>query len=136
MKQYLIAVGLVLGLAGSASAQIFAPQMPKASTSRADFLALSTANFTSIDTNKDGAITKDEVAAALKKQFSRNPPPDLLDKIFKPLDANSDGKATAAEVEAHTAARFDQWDKNKDGTLTPEEISDGQQALMAANQLI
>jgi Ca2+-binding EF-hand superfamily protein len=129
MKQIMIAGAAALILAVPALAQL--PQGP---ISRADFLAQSRAHFADLDTNHDGALTKDELSAALAKQFGGTPPAEIVDKIFAALDTNGDGKATTAEIDTHATERFNQWDTNHDGTLTPEEIMAGQQAMMAAQK--
>ena len=41
---------------------------------------------------------------------------------FATLDANSDGKVTQAELDAHKTARFTKADANKDGKLSKEEL--------------
>lgn len=129
MKQLTMVGALALGLATPALAQ--APQGPIA---RADFLAQGRAHLAELDTNHDGAITKEELIAAMTKQFGSAPPQQIVDKIFAALDANGDGKATAEEIEKHASERFDQWDTNHDGTLTPEEVAAGQQAAMVAQK--
>lgn len=129
MKQLMIA-----GVATFVLAMPALAQLPQGPVTRADFLAQSRAHFADLDANHDGAITKDELTAAMAKQFGGTPPAEIVDKIFAALDTNGDGKATIAEIEAHATERFNQWDTNHDGTLTPEEIMAGQQAMMAAQK--
>jgi hypothetical protein len=128
MKQLLSIAGLVaLGFAGPAIAQ---PVMGP--IARADFLAQGKAQFKMMDTNHDGAITKDELSAMMAKQMGTAAPQPMIDTIFTALDTNGDGKLTQPEVEGVQAKRFDQWDTNHDGTLTPEEATAGRQSMMNA----
>lgn len=86
--------------------------------------------FANIDTNKDGAITRDEAAAAPK-----------LSAEFDQVDADHDGRITPAELKAYAkthrkgegkadkpgktgkAGGFDQMDANHDGVVTRDEIA-------------
>lgn len=129
MKLQMFAGALALGLAMPAVAQ-----MPQGPISRADFLAGNKAQFAALDANHDGVVTKDELVAAMTARFGSAPPQPIVDRIFASLDTNGDGKATADEVEKHAEERFDKWDTNHDGTLSPEEIQAGQQAMMAEMQ--
>lgn len=129
MKQLIVAGALALGFAAPVTAQ-----MPQEPISKADFLARSRAQFAVLDANHDGVATRDELVAGMTRDFGGAPPPELIDRIFGSLDTNGDGKATAAEVEEHAAARFDQWDTNHDGMLTPEEMMAGREAMRAAAQ--
>jgi Ca2+-binding EF-hand superfamily protein len=70
----------------------------------------------SMDTNADGAITRDEFDA-------------FHDKHFKKMDANGDGKISRDEADVghkkmtgkDMDKRFDEADANHDGSLTREE---------------
>lgn len=129
MKLQMFAGALALGLAMPAVAQ-----MPQGPISRADFIAGNKAQFAAIDANHDGAVTKDELVAAMTARFGGTPPQQIVDRIFAQMDTNGDGKATADEVEKRAADRFDKWDTNHDGMLSPEEMQAGQQAMMAEMQ--
>jgi hypothetical protein len=127
MKQIVIAAALMLGLAARAEAQM-------GPVSRADYEAGSKAQFAQADANHDGIVTKDELTAAIAKAMGGPPPQQMVDSIFHLIDTDGDGKATAAEADAADMARFDKWDTNHDGTLTPEEAQAGRAALMAEMQ--
>jgi hypothetical protein len=129
MKQLMIAGVLTLGLAVPAAAQMGAGPI-----ARADFLMRGKAQFAEADANHDGAITKEELTAVVTKGMGSAPPPQMIDQIFTAMDGNGDGKATEAEIETMQLARFDKWDTNHDGTLTPEEAQAGRAAMMAAQQ--
>ncbi len=64
------------------------------------------------DKNKDGVITRDEVASWCG--------------CFAQADTNNDGKDTYAEHEAMLRARFVLMDKNKDAVLSGDELMRGQ----------
>lgn len=46
-----------------------------------------------------------------------------MEQRFEKLDADSDGKITRAEMDAHAKARFEEADTNKDGSISPEEMT-------------
>lgn len=62
-------------------------------------------------------------------------PRDGLFLNFDEIDADKDGKITAAEMEAHRAARFAAADANKDGNLSAEELVAMHEAARAERQL-
>jgi Ca2+-binding EF-hand superfamily protein len=98
--------------------------------------------FARVDLNRDGFITKDEVATseAAYQARQQQQAPKRAAKLFERLDANHDGQITLAEVEAAHAARyaatdrqttrtrpvhsrlFDRADANKDGVITRAEF--------------
>lgn len=55
------------------------------------------------------------------------PPPATPDQAFDRADANGDGKLTLREAEHFPAVseRFQQFDKDKNGSLSREEFSQG-----------
>jgi hypothetical protein len=78
-----------------------------------------------LDTNHDGAVSKEEASAAAQAR---------VDKMFANVDANHDGlitqeelraaaQARRAEMKAKTAARFKAADKNGDGFLSKDEAA-------------
>ncbi len=97
---------------------------------RDQYIAQQQRRFAQMDANGDGVVTKDELSAQLAKRMGNAPPPEMVDSLFKRMDVDGDGKATAAEVATAAGAQFDAWDTNKDGTLSPEERRAGQMALM------
>jgi Ca2+-binding EF-hand superfamily protein len=54
----------------------------------------------------------------------------MLTQMFDTLDADSDGKVTLAEMEAHRKAEFAAADTNGDGSLSAEELAAHQLARM------
>lgn len=114
------------------------------------------AEFTAMDTNKDGKVSAEEHAAASKKMF------DMMDanrdgkvsaaemtaahqrvtgkkvkksdmsaaEKIKVIDADSDGILTAEEHTAGSRAMFEKMDTNKDGFLIRGEIAAGHAQMM------
>ena len=98
--------------------------------------------FARFDLNRDGFITRDEVATseAAYQARQQQQAPKRAAKLFDRLDANHDGQITLAEVEAAHAARyaaqgeqpkstrpvhsrlFARADVNKDGVITRAEF--------------
>ena len=72
-------------------------------------------HFDQIDTNKDGFLSKDELAAARTR---------IKDAIFAHIDTDADGRISRDEAAGfpRLARHFDQVDANKDGYLTKEEL--------------
>jgi Ca2+-binding EF-hand superfamily protein len=90
--------------------------------------------FQKLDTNKDGAISKEEAQAAADQRITRT---------FDKLDTNHDGLITQAEVtaahearraemQAQAAERFKQANTNGDGLLSKDEVSKGMPRLARA----
>jgi Ca2+-binding EF-hand superfamily protein len=98
--------------------------------------------FARFDLNRDGFVTKDELASAEAKVEAKRQEqaPKRAAKLFARLDGNHDGQITLAEVQAAHAARyaksdrqpnaarpihsrlFDRADANKDGIVTRAEF--------------
>lgn len=93
--------------------------------------------FNGMDTNKDGAVSKQEYLDSYAKKF------DAMDKnkdgkitsdemptknkgkpnaVFDEMDVNKDGTVTKQEYLDYYAKKFDAADKNKDGKLTKDEL--------------
>jgi Ca2+-binding EF-hand superfamily protein len=95
------------------AAMVAQDQDKDGSLSLVEFLAAKEGRFTLIDTNKDGFITAQEMAAA-------PPATDAMAKRMKEWQT----KATAADkalMEAHQASRFRGLDANSDGKISHEE---------------
>lgn len=70
--------------------------------------------FASIDANRDGQLSRDEMKAAHQARKAER---------FAARDANGDGSLSKAEVEGSKLAKhFARIDANGDGSLTPEEM--------------
>ncbi len=72
-------------------------------------------HFDEIDANKDGFLSKDELAAARAK---------MRDAIFARIDTDADGRISRDEAARfpRLARHFDKIDANKDGYLTKDEL--------------
>jgi Ca2+-binding EF-hand superfamily protein len=75
------------------------------------------ARFNQLDTNKDGKLSFEEFVAMAPALKATESPDQLLQR----LDANHDGKVTAAEFRGPEIAKFDKADANHDGVVTPAE---------------
>ena len=82
--------------------------------------------FEKLDTNKDGYVTRDEISNAKATRHA-----DMkarFDERFKDADANNDGQLSLDEVQAklpRLADRFSALDKDKNGSLSREELASG-----------
>ena len=74
--------------------------------------------FDALDTNKDGYLSREEVAAG-KTNFARK----VLEN-FDLIDTNQDQKLSREEVRAAGRRRFLMFDKNRKGYLTQEELEE------------
>jgi Ca2+-binding EF-hand superfamily protein len=102
---------------------------------RAEMKADFEAKFKAADTDADGALTKEEAAAAF---------PRMADH-FDIIDADKDGKITVAELEAlrdplkmreALEAKFKATDTSGDGKLDLAEVTSGLPGLVAKFSLI
>ena len=122
---------------------------------RADVPAHIERLFKALDLNRDGFITRDEIAAAQAKFDDRTAKgnPKRAAKMFDRMDTNHDGKITQDEIDAARAARaaakgktaktgrpsslFARADANKDGIVSRAEfdaaIAGGKIKLRHAN---
>lgn len=127
MRQIFIAGALAIGIAAPVLAQRDGPAAPQA---RAEYQARQKRQFAAIDANGDGIVTRDELSAQLAARLSGPPPAPMLDAIFRRIDTDGDGKATAAEADAASLANFDRWDTDHDGLLSSAERRAGQISMM------
>src|SRR4029078_5548811 len=104
--------------------------------SKADFTKNVDARFGSIDTNKDGNLSKDEVAAVQAKALADPAAAEQkqMEADFKKLDTNHDNSLSLAEFKAAAPAlrprqTADQMlaalDANKDGKVSAAEYRSG-----------
>ncbi|MBC7953450.1 MAG: EF-hand domain-containing protein [Rhodospirillaceae bacterium] len=92
---------------------------------REEFLAAHSradVHFAELDKNKDGAITRDEWLA--------EPAGTSRAERFKQLDTNGDGRISHEELEARRNARFDAMDNDHDGKLTAAEMRSARDSVM------
>ena len=106
MKVILIGAAAALAMAGVAVAQD-GPRGPMAADtdsdgrlSQAEFVASALARFDANDANRDGAITTEEVQAAMQGHRE-----DRRERLFAALDADSDGMISRAEFDASAERR-------------------------------
>lgn len=88
--------------------------------------------FDKMDANKDGTVTADEMTAghkAVTGKAAKKTDMSSKDKI-KAVDADGDGKLTAAEHAKASDAMFSKMDADKDGFLTRQEMAAGHAAML------
>jgi Ca2+-binding EF-hand superfamily protein len=132
-KTALIVTTAAMGLLGgmvTAGAQVLGPSMtPPAippnmlfngmdtnkdkTVSKQEYLDYYAKRFDSMDKNKDGKITADELPTKNKGKANA---------LFNEIDANKDGVVTKQEYLDYYAKKFDAADKNHDGKLTQDEL--------------
>ncbi len=128
-----------LALASAASAQPAAQAQPAQGPqqiSKADFTKNVDARFGSIDSNKDGNLSKDEVAAVQAKALADAAAAEQkqMEADFKKLDTNHDNSLSLAEFKAAAPAlrprqtadqMLAELDANKDGKVSAAEYRSG-----------
>lgn len=124
MKRTLIATGAVLALAAPALAQTAAP----AGMTLEQFQAKNGDKmFARLDTNKDGKISPDELAAMRRQDAEVDAKAGKAGKrgqrMFARFDKDKDGALSRTEANAVMSIRFKRMDANNDGVLTLEELS-------------
>lgn len=105
--------------------------------------------LTGWDTNKDGAVTREELVTGLRA-LSLQPPAPTADEVaqtlLKNFDANGDNALTFDEFQKALAgsstdasasqSSFDSWDLNKDGSISSTELTSGVDAAQKATDLV
>jgi Ca2+-binding EF-hand superfamily protein len=88
---------------------------------REEAKAMQAKHFDAMDTNHDGKLSKEELAAC---KHMRNTRHDKGSSAFNRADKNHDGALTRDEAKAlpRVSKHFDEIDTNKDGTLDREEV--------------
>jgi len=114
---HLLAIPLLAGalLAGPAAAQ-----------TRAEVSAHARAQFAAADRDRDGTLTRDEVARRLTqvpagRGLSVGRSRILTNQYFGRLDLNRDGRVTRRELDGAVANGFGRFDRNRDGRIGPRE---------------
>lgn len=80
-------------------------------------------HFDEMDTNHDGKLSKEEIAAC-KHMGAKSGMHDKGTQAFKKADKDNDGTLDRSEAKAlpHVAKNFDAIDTDKDGTVDRDEI--------------
>jgi Ca2+-binding EF-hand superfamily protein len=120
---------LSLLMVTAAMAGIAAAQPPRDTDgdgliSREEFLQRSAEQFTRLDANADGYLSREELDAA-REGMRPGMRPGMRGEMMRSLDTDGDGALSLAEIQARrpemTAERFSELDRNGDGLLTPDE---------------
>ena len=80
--------------------------------------------FEKMDTDKDGLISQKEAHAAHKRMKEMH-----MANFMMELDTDSDGELSEAEVTAFVQGKFRKADKDGNGKLTMEEISEARHMM-------
>ena len=150
MKAAALHVGVVtaaiLTMAGSVWAQTNTPPSGTAGPgpiSVADLQKRALDRFNALDTNKDGQLTQEELAAGRPAGGNGAPAPapasapprggggGIMRGIMQSADTNQDGVITSAEFTAAVTARLQQMDANHDGLISMDEIQAARSAQSA-----
>jgi len=76
--------------------------------------------FVRLDTNRNGSLSAAEFAKMVTPPTAANAQPMLAR-----MDGNRDSQVSLVEYRAATLANFDRLDSDKDGIVTPTEMSAG-----------
>jgi Ca2+-binding EF-hand superfamily protein len=74
--------------------------------------------FVLADTDKDGKVTVEEMAAAIEKMRAE----EMAKRMVTKFDVDGDGAVTAAEIETNQKEMYALLDKNNDGKLVADEM--------------
>lgn len=85
--------------------------------SKAEYTLYRDSIFNTLDRNKNGDVTHDEMVQGARGDFAR-----MQGMRFGRTDTNRDGKVDKAEFGKQTEDLFTYRDANKDGVLTVEEL--------------
>lgn len=121
MSKSILLAGVALLLAAPLNAQMAdhgdhatpKPVMPP--QTRADVTAQVKTQFAKMDANKDGAITREEIAAHQAAQRK-----DMQDRMFADMDANKDGAISKDEFDAHHKDMAGHMMMEMDGADAPD----------------
>ena len=124
---------LILSMTGLALGSAAAAQTAPKPIARGDYIKLLNTRFSTVDTNHDGNISKDELATQQQKDLAqaRARIEQQLRDAFKRLDTNKDGALSLPEFLASTPAiksnetpdqMLQLFDSNHDGKVSPEEF--------------
>jgi hypothetical protein len=133
------------GIGNNVGPQIFAQADKDKSgkVSKTEISAIADLWFAKLDADKSGKLTSEQFA---ERFYDAVPPRDTGDApqqrrpsrttgpaIFAAADADKDGSLTSTELKSTFAKWFDQWDANKTGALSEDQIRDGLNASLRAN---
>lgn len=136
LTRNILVLAIAAAAAAPAAAQDTAAAQAPTQMTRAEMAKNIDARFAAIDTNKDGVLSRDEIAAVQSKvleqaQAARQ---QRMETEFKKLDTDNNGSLSLAEfrLAAPPVRAGDtpeqviaEIDANKDGRVTPDEYRTG-----------
>lgn len=104
---------------------------------KAEFNRYNAAQFKALDSNKDGKLVARELPGAQPAAMGHSGGTTHLDQRFYAADANHDGglDRTEANDMPMLSRYFDEVDSNKDGKVTRQEYFDAMPLLHGAKQI-
>lgn len=90
--------------------------------SKQEFLDERAKQFDTLDTNRDGWLSQDELASGLPNARARM----MLPFMFGQFDTDGDGRVTRAEFAKAPTPGFDRADANGDGVISQAEVREAQ----------
>jgi Ca2+-binding EF-hand superfamily protein len=100
--------------------------------SRTEHAAVAKKLFAEADTDRDGFVTANEMAACMAKKHgdkaahhgsAAGKPDKMISDIIQMSDQNGDGKLTMAEHDAGADKMFAKYDSDGDGALSKDECN-------------
>ena len=91
--------------------------------------------FQKMDANRDGSLTRDEIRQGHEMRSARRHEMMAMRDKLRALDANGDHELSRAELgdkAPKLAEHFEDFDLNRDGRLSRDEIRAGREALRSA----
>lgn len=92
--------------------------------SRDEFMAGHGVKFSEADANGDGKVSKDEFTAHWDRMAAERRKA-MQDRRFSRMDADGNGVISEAEFAAHGGKMFEMMDADKDGNLTKDDRRKG-----------
>lgn len=87
--------------------------------SQAEYLGRRQAMFRKMDRNADGFLAQDDLGRFARRNAERQ---GRLAGTLRQADANGDLRVSWSEFEAASRQSFQQWDRDANGLLSPQEL--------------
>lgn len=115
---------------GKVTSQEISQRLVKSASAKIELLKKERdAAFSRLDSDGNGSISRAEFDERAKLPTVKDPDPKPFLARF---DKDGDGTVSREEFRAPTLANFEELDRNKDGTLSPEESGETSETAAAA----